>query len=470
VTRKNAPPLPFRASNLPAHATNRLLIALAAATLLLLFPIAPLSAADVGISVADFKSIQEALDATEGQMIFVPSGDYPIERKIRIHTDNAGLWGPGRIVQNNPDQPILEIEDASGVRVRDLTLTRPEARQDTALEGILALRCRDLTLENLRVVDNRTCSGAIVLRDCQGAEIRSCLVRNYMRISIDDRTGSDDWGYAFHCIDGTGIVVNSSTGTLIQGNRVVEDHLLPTPEVKQQYHLGDFVKKNPVKGTIVSQKVWDEERVDNWHQGSAVIVTSPTVSDYTRILGNSIENAAQGIDIHSDHVIIAQNIVNNAFMGMKAMHGSRNVLVIGNQFSKNDLWSIGMMPGASSHAASPPLPGQDALPPNVDGGSIIANNVISDFGYGHAHWIWGDGGAPIRFDTGQKADDPPLADIIVQGNIVYDTSRTESGGPVEKRPRYRYAVLIPKEVTGLRFSGNIFHPGWDGVSNVDLKQ
>ena len=246
---------------------------------------------------------------------------------------------------------------------------------------------------------------------------------------------------------------------------MVEEHLLPTPEVKEKYGLGQFVKKNAVKGTIISQKVWDEEHVDNWHQGSAIIVTSPNVSDYTRILGNSIENAAQGIDIHSDHVIIAQNIVNNAFMGMKAMHGSRNVLVIGNQFSKNDLWSIGMMPGASSHAGSPALPRQDAVPPNVDGGSIIANNIISDFGYGHAHWIWGDDGTPIRFDTGQKPENPPLADVVVQGNVVYDTGRAEG-----TEPRYRYAVRVPSEVKGIRFSGNVFHPGLEGVSNVELER
>ncbi len=418
---------------------------------------------DIGPSAADHESIQAALDANPGQIVFLPPGDYQISEKIRIRTDHSGLRGPGRIVQTNPDQPILEIEDVSGVRIRDLTLTRPDDRNETPCEGVLALQCRDLVLEGLRVINNRTRSGAIVLRECQAAEIRNCLVQNYMRISIDDRTNSDDWGYAFHCIDGSGIVVKHSTGTLIQGNRVVEEHLLPTPEVKEEYQLGEFVKKNAVKGTIISQKVWDEEYVNNWHQGSAIIVTSPEVSDYTRIVGNSIENAAQGIDIHSDHVIIAQNIVNNAFMGMKAMHGSRNVIVIGNQFSKNDLWSIGMMPGASSHAGSPALPRQDAVPANVDGGSIIANNIISDFGYGHAHWIWGDDGIPIKFDRGQKPENPPLADVVVQGNVVYDTGRPEG-----TEPRYRYAVLVPSEVTRIRFSGNIFHPGRDGVSNILL--
>jgi len=52
--------------------------------------------------------------------------------------------------------------------------------------------------------------------------------------------------------------------------------------------------------------------------------------------------------------------------------GSRNVNITGNQFSHNDLWAIGLMPGAASH------PAVDGKPEtaNADGGSIVANNVI----------------------------------------------------------------------------------------------
>ena len=179
---------------------------------LLLAATLQIRAADLEPSVAKYPSIQAALDANPEKIVFVPAGDYEVDEKIRIRTDGSGLWGPGRIVQTNPEQPILEIEGASGVRIRDVTLTRPEDRQDTAFEGVIALQCRDLVLEDLRVLDNRTRSGAIVLRECHAAEIRNCVVRNYMRITIDDRTGSEDWGYAFHCIDGSGIVVKHSTG------------------------------------------------------------------------------------------------------------------------------------------------------------------------------------------------------------------------------------------------------------------
>src|SRR5581483_10853966 len=125
--------------------------------------------------------------------------------------------------------------------------------------------------------------------------------------------------------------------------------------------------------------------------------------------GNHIENAAQGIDLHCDHVIVSGNIIANSFMGMKAMHGSRNILITGNQFVKNSLWAIGLMPGVASHSE------------NTDGGSIIANNIVSDFGYGYAHWIWGSERSPFRFDRGQEPTDPPLADVLVQGNLVYST-------------------------------------------------
>lgn len=427
------------------------------------------------IPVSRDSSIQEALDANRGRMVYVPAGDYTISEKIRIRGDNSGLFGPGRIIQTNTNAPIIEIEGAAGVQIRDLTLTRAEGKMETGNEAVLAIKCRDLVLENLRVLDNRTRSSAIAVRECAGSQIRGCLVRNYMRISVDDRTGSADWGYAFKCIDGTGIAVSYSQGTLIQGNRVIEQRLLPTPEIQKQFDLGRFVKKNAKKGVIANQKTWDAEYTDTWHQGSAVIVTAPEASDCTQILGNTIQNAAQGIDLHSDHVIVAQNIVNNAHIGMKAMHGSRHVLIIGNQFIKNDLWSIGLMPGAASHAAAPARAGKPAIAANVDGGSIIANNIISDFGCGHAHWIWTESAAPLRFNRGQKPDNPPLTDVIVQGNVIYDTGRDQvivDGQPRVEPPRYKYAVLIEGGGNGpkmLRFSNNIFHPGTAGVSNVEIK-
>jgi hypothetical protein len=400
-------------------------------------------------SVASYASIQAALDANPGRMVFLPSGDYPITEKLRIRGNRSGLVGFGRIIQKNPEQPIIEIENAEGVEIRDVTLTRPEGAMETGKEGIIAIKCRDLVIENVRVIDNHTRSGAIVVRESVGARISRCLVHNYMRVSVDDRTASPDWGYAFQCTDGTGISVSYSSGTLLEGNKVIEARLVPTPALQQEHKLGLYVKRNPVKGKIISQQAWDAGSTDNWQQGSGIIVTAPEVSHLTRIIGNHIENAAQGIDLHSDQVIVANNIITNSFMGMKAMHGSRNVLITGNQFNRNSLWAIGLMPGAAAHAT------------NTDGGSIIANNIISDVGHGDAHWIWGDERSPFRFDTGQQEDDPPLADVLVQGNVVQSIDA----------PRYRYAVILPdgpKAPRGIHFSNNLFHPGTGGVANREL--
>ena len=422
--------------------------------LLALFLIANASAAE--LSVTAYPSIQAALEANPNRMLFVPAGDYPITEKIRIRGERSGLFGPGRIIQQSDNQPIIEIENAAEAEIRDLTLTRPEGKMETRNEGILAIKCRDLVIENVRVIDNRSPAGAITLRESQNCRVSRCLVRNYMRVSIDDRTASKDWGYAFNCTDGTGISVSYSSGTLIEANRVVEDNLVPTPEIKAKHKLGDYVKKNVVKGALMSQQAWDSGYTDNWQQGSGLIVTAPEVSDFTRILGNHIENAAQGIDLHSDHVIVSNNLIVNSFMGMKAMHGSRNVILTGNQFVKNCLWAIGMMPGAGAHPAT------EGKPVNADGGSIIANNIISDFGHGDAHWIWGDERSPFKFDTGQQPDDPPLADVMITGNVVHSIGK----------PRYKYAVIIgggPNTPRGMHFSNNLLPAGTQGVGNVELK-
>ncbi|WP_395749657.1 right-handed parallel beta-helix repeat-containing protein [Prosthecobacter sp.] len=413
------------------------------------------SAAD--LSVANYKSIQEALDANPNRMVFVPAGDYPITQKIRIRGERSGLFGPGRIIQQSADQPIIEIENATGAEIRDLTLTRPEGKMESRNEAILAIKCRDLVIENVRAIDNRSPAGAITVRESKDTRISRCLVRNYMRVSIDDRTQSKDWGYAFNCTDGTGINVTYSTGTLVEGNRVIEDNFVPTPGVKTKFKLGDYVKKNAEKGSLMNQQAWDSNYTDAWQQGSGIVINAPEVNDLTRVIGNHIENAAQGLDIHADHVIVSQNIITNAFIGMKAMHGSRNVLITGNQFVRNSLWAIGLMPGAAAHPAT------DGKPENADGGSIISNNIISDFGYGDAHWIWGDERSPIKFDNGQQPDDPPLTDVIISGNFIHCSGK----------PRYKYAVIIPSgpnSPRGLHFSNNLFHPGTQGVCNIELPQ
>lgn len=451
---------------------------LAAAALVLVVVSARAQTQPAGFSASEYPSIQAALDARPGQMIYVPPGDWQISEKIRIRRDRSGLFGPGRIVQTNPNAPIVEIENAVGVRLRDLTLTRPEGKTETRCEALIAMRCRDLVIDGLQILDNQTVASAIALRDCSNCQIRGCLIENYMRLSVDDRTASPDWGYAFLCIDGTGIGVKTSRGVLIQANRVVERRFLPTPEMQKKHDLGRVIKRNPQKGRIISEKAWQADYVDNWHQGSAIFASSPEETEMVQILGNYIENAAQGIDLHCDRAIVSQNIVNTAHIGMKAMHGSAHVLILGNQFIRNDLWSIGLMPGAASHVAMPAAEGKPAKTANRDGGSIIANNIISDFGYGHSRWLWSNAAAccPIRLETGQTPENPPLTDVIVQGNIIYVTGRDGvlvDGEVKVEPPRYKYAVLIspgPRGPKNVRFSNNIFHPGTAGVSNVEIEE
>ncbi len=424
--------------------------------------VVPLASSVDAADLAGYADLQAALDARPGQVFQLPAGDHHISRKLVLRGDGAGLVGPGRIIQANPDEPILEIDGLKDVLLRDITLTRAPGKTVARKSGLLAIRCSYLRVDQVRILDNQSPTGALALRECRFARVTGCLVRNYMRVSVDDRTRSLDWGYAFNCTDGTGIQVTASQGTLIEGNTVVEEIFRPTEALKKEHQLGVWTKKNPIKGKLLSQETWDTGYTDNWQQGSGIVVTAPEASDLTRILGNHIENAAQGIDLHADHVIVAHNVISNSFMGMKAMHGSRNVLITGNQFVKNSLWAIGLMPGAAAHPGQPDKP-ETA---NADGGSVISANIISDFGHGDARWIWGDDRSPFKFDTGQQPDDPPLADVIVQGNLLHCIGA----------PRYRYAVVIagpidgPKTPRGLRFHGNTLVPGKDGVANRKLPE
>ncbi len=393
------------------------------------------------LDLSKYSSIQAAIDANPGKVINLPSATYTISTALKLTTNGSGLNGFAKIIQENPNEPIIDIANAKYVKLSGLTLVRKISDIPVNADGIRAQGCVGLSLENVRVFDNKSSGAGIRLNNCIDASIANCRVENYMCISIDDRTGSMDWGYAFNCIDGTGITVSESIDVLIINNSVVEYDLRPTREVKEKYKLGDFVKMNQTKGELVSQKTWDEKWVSNWHQGSAILVTSPYKTSRIQLVANRIRNAAQGIDIHADNVIVSQNIVENSFMGLKAMHGSRCVIISSNQFIKNDLWAIGVMPGAASFGAS------KGKPSNDDGSTIISNNIISQLGEGDSAWIWNGGGRAIFVDLGQKDENPPIRDVIISGNIMYCSD--------ENNPKFAYSLLIKKGTKASKTPQNI---------------
>lgn len=427
--------------------------------------------------INDGPSIQKAIDNATGQVVILPPGDYEISAPILLSKPGGGLVGPGRIIQTKSDQPILVASHADDVQIRDLVLTRA-AGIEGSTSGLIANSCRNLVIDNVQVLDNRSASSSVNIDKCVNGRLSNSLVRNYSRVSVDDRTNNPDLGYAFKCFDGTGIQLTGCRGMLVQGNRVEELHNLPTRENKEKFGLGKFTKKNATKGALVGQETWDKEEFPQWHQGSAIYVGGPEDSDQTRLIGNYVENAAQGMDIQSDHVIVSQNIVYNAAVGMKAMHGARNVLILGNQFNRCNAHGVLLQPGAASHAAGASAaasPG--AAPANIDGASIIANNIFADFGYGDSNWIWGNERDVICLEPGQLPQNPALADVIVSGNIVYDQGRDGmivDGKAAKVPPRYRYALLISgssptaQGPVRMRVYDNILDSGSWGVSNVKI--
>ncbi|MBI4559376.1 MAG: right-handed parallel beta-helix repeat-containing protein [Candidatus Hydrogenedentes bacterium] len=424
------------------------------------------------ISVADFPSVQAALDAHPGRMIEVPSGTYEISEPLHFETNGGGLFGYGTIVQTNPNARIIQIRNASGVRIVNLTLTRPEGRMDCAAEALFAEECGGLEVRGVRVIDNRSQRPTISFERCHESRIQDCAVKNYKALAIDDRTESDLYGYAFHVIDGVGINVSASNGIQILNNQVVDQNLFPTPETKERYRLGTFTEgKKPLKKGRLAPA---GEYANNWHQGSAIVVSSPEITSHVLIAGNYIENAAQGIDIHADHVTCAHNVIKYAFIGIKFMHGARNVIISENNLSHNDLWGIVTLPGTLAHPAEAAQEGKPARGPNLTSGNVIANNIFSDFGFGYEYYNW-EKGTPvvICLDSGQLPENPVMTDVLIQGNIIYDAGKDQilvEGVPTTVPPRYKYAVYVATNPPpqGLHFANNLFHPGSLGISNVEL--
>lgn len=425
------------------------------------------------VSASAYGSLQEAIDGNPGKTILIDPGDTPIDQPLQIHTDGTSLLGYGRIVQRNPGAPIIRIENACGVRIAGITLTRGAGQEETSEPAIRADKCRLLEVDAVQVVDNWSTAGTISLDQCKDSRIHGCTVSNYKRIGVDDRTENELYGYAFKVIDGTGIAITHSGNIQIEGNRIVENRIYPTQEAKEKYRLGDLTegKKPTKKGRLAPEGSY----ANNWHQGSAIIVTSPEETDHALITGNLIRNAAQGIDIHADHVTCSNNSIDHAFIGIKCMHGSRNVIIAGNNVSHMDLWGLVMLPGTISHPAEPAADGKPARGANYTRGNIIANNIFSDFGFGYEYFNWEKSkSGVISLESGQLPENPVMTDVLIQGNIVYDSGKDQilvDGVPQTVAPRYEYAVYITPDPKpqGLIFANNVFHAGRGGVSNLPLE-
>jgi len=439
------------------------------------------------VDASRYGSIQQALRANPGRMVFVPAGEYRIKEPIKITTDGGGLYGFGTIIQENPDEHILVVKNARDVRIRDLTLTRPDGPWGKSARAVDVNNCRSVWFKDLKILNNRSTIASVELRNSHYCRVQGCEIINYKTITVDDRMDIDLYRYAFNAIDGHGIMVIDCDAAHIVRNHIIEQELRGTKEIQAKYELGKIVKRAAELGPLAQYGVEDGFAVI-WHQGAGMRVTgkgadvrlaSDRQTSFTLIDGNYIENAAQGLDLHTDHVVVTNNCVTNAYMGIKAMHGSRNVLITNNVFQAPGKYGILLRPGSGSHFAEPAEPSRPARGADVERGIIVANNIISDMGYGDEHWrLWNDDPklsypVAIKLGYGPLEKNPPMKDVIFEGNIVYDRGRDEvivDGEPKVVPPRYKWAVWFDEKLLaeGFVFRGNIFHPGAKGVSNRQL--
>lgn len=438
---------------------------------------ASLSATVAPIDVASYPSLQAAIDANPGRIIRVPAGEYQISAALVIKGDNTELYGPARIVQTNPKAALLTITGAKRVRVNDLSFTRAEGQQEAAEHGVQIIKCSDVIISRVQVSENHTRS-SIMANDSSDVTVENCVVTNFKGPTIDDRTDPKHLSdYAFKSIDGTGIQMRAVRGAIIRDNRIQELRLLPTKKMHDKYGLGQLTVVPEVRGRLMSEDIFKTHYTNNWHQGAAIQVAAPDISNRIVISGNYIEHAPQGIDIHADNVVVTGNIISHAMIGMKAMHGAKNVLIDGNQFTYVDLWGIVLMTGASSRANGQKSSNGSMTPgENIDGGHIISNNIISNFGLGLQDWNWEGRNAnrcAIFLPTGQLEENPPLRNVIITGNQVFDSGKDGAlvDGKWEKvPPRYNYALWVEQSGVpspqNVKVYGNLFDAGAKGVTNL----
>ncbi len=435
--------------------------------------------AQADLQSTDYPSLQAAIDANPGRTVYVPNGDHLLTETVMIKTSGTGLCGPGRLVMTDASKDIINVREANDVTIRDIKLFRERGKHDGGRNGIFAAWCEGLTVDGVSVMNNCGENAGLKIEHCTRLAVRNCLVRDYKSVTIDDRTGNSEMGYAFRCVDGNGMKFIDCQGAQITNNRIIETAFRATKENRDKYDLGKVTVVPEKPGRATPKGLKENPYTSNWHQGSALFFGGQGNAYYSVLSGNYIENAAQGFDIHADYVTVTGNVVNGAMVGAKAMHGSKHVIISNNQFSRVDLYGILVASGAAAHYAVE-ASGADrpAKGPNVDGGTVIMGNIISDYGFGDQYWSTGSSpGASlyaIALEDEQAPTVPPLRDVIIANNVVYDTGRDKvivDGRPQVVPPRYLFALVAQVRKDNLqtmKIHGNIFHPGSAGVANFEL--
>lgn len=138
-------------------------------------------------------------------------------------------------------------------------------------DALLAVEAAFLRVENLRIHDNHSSGASIRLRDCRFARVERCTIENYQRVATDDRTTNPLYGYAFRCLDGNGILVRGGRGHQLLDNRIIEQRLLPTREVKERHRLGELVEgRQPKKFGELGREMERTRFARNWGGDPAV--------------------------------------------------------------------------------------------------------------------------------------------------------------------------------------------------------
>src|SRR3954451_20258727 len=107
--------------------------------------------AQADIQSTDYPSIQAAIDANPGCMVYVPNGDHLLAETIMIKTSGTGLCGPGRLVMTDASKDIINVRNGNDVTIRDIKLFRERGKHDGGRNGIFAAWCEGLTIDGISV-------------------------------------------------------------------------------------------------------------------------------------------------------------------------------------------------------------------------------------------------------------------------------------------------------------------------------
>ncbi len=327
----------------------------------------------VTVDNAGIAAALAAAKAAGGGIVFLPAGTYLVNQPLLMNGNNVTIQGAGRsasIIKTTGDHAILDVQNASGVTVRDLQVLGDGDVAKVLQRGIQCQNTTDSLFTNVWA-KNLGYDGFCILWGNVNCTVSNCRA-----------SGCQDDG-----INVGGGTTSETIGTVVVGN-IVTDCL----------HVGIHISDRSSFSTVTGNTVAGCDKGIDTYQSAATTglgsntITGNTirncvtygifirVSDRNIVAGNSVEGGDTGIflDNSKDCTITGNIITNTKTYGLRANSACNDLIFADNKLVGTNTTSFVECPRTQFNGNNMRGAVNSVRVSATGVSSVVSNNVITN--------------------------------------------------------------------------------------------